>query len=175
MHRKYLSSVAKQPLIALVAFAGFSLSMFFHMATFFCAQFVQSTLLNGLLHFGILPIFFYYVIRSQKYDRRRAMKLLLQPLPPLGRIMIYILFAYIIVNFVLFIYLSEGGSPEVQDGTYILRSHGTLIRELTEKEYKWQLMYRLRGFSGHWMLFYLIPALYFWRPNDMTTQTEFDY
>jgi hypothetical protein len=62
---------------------------------------------------------------------------------------------YAIFNFVIFIFLMSGGSPvEQPTGTYSLRTHGKLIRPITEAEYHRYRGYIARGFSGHWMLFY---------------------
>ena len=60
---------------------------------------------------------------------------------------------YAIANFVLFIILMEGGAPSERDGKYVLHTHGTVIRELSEAEYHQKRAYELRGFSGHWMAF----------------------
>ena len=47
-------------------------------------------------------------------------------------------FAYAVINFALFIFLSQGGVPDVRDGKYVLHSHARIIRELSESEYEWQ-------------------------------------
>jgi hypothetical protein len=38
----------------------------------------------------------------------------------------------------------------------------SVFSELTEAEYYQRTLPVVRGFSGHWMLFFLVPALYFW-------------
>jgi hypothetical protein len=88
------------------------------------------------------------------------------PMPRWARYTAKVFFAYAIINFALFFFLSRGGTPDVRDGKYVLHNHGTVIRELSEDEYELQNAYILRGFSGHWMIFYLIPALYFWYRKD---------
>lgn len=72
-----------------------------------------------------------------------------------------VLFVYAIVNFFLFMLYSEGGSPAVQDGRYVLVSHGKLIRELTASEFTALKANVLRGFSGHWQFFYFVCSAYF--------------
>ena len=57
--------------------------------------------------------------------------------------------------------LLNGGSPEIRDGHYVLMSHGNLIGNLTLDDYLAMKRYQMRLFSGHWMFFYLLPALYF--------------
>jgi hypothetical protein len=70
-------------------------------------------------------------------------------------------FAYALVNFALFLRLSEGGNAQAEDGKYVLSNHGKTIRPLTSDEYHRMRAYEVRGFSGHWMLFSLAPAVYF--------------
>lgn len=70
-------------------------------------------------------------------------------------------FIYAFVNFGLFVKNMEGGVPGRDGDNYYLHSHGRKIRDLAEKEYRQFHVYEVRGFSGHWMVFYLIPAAYF--------------
>lgn len=69
-------------------------------------------------------------------------------------------FIYTLVNFALFAALVPG-SPAVENGTFVLQSHGRKIREISEEEYRRFRAYEVRGFSGHWMLFSLLPTVYF--------------
>jgi hypothetical protein len=62
------------------------------------------------------------------------------------------------VNFGLFIYLMHGGRPNIDHGAYVLSSHGRLIQSLTEADYWKYKALEIRGFSGHWMLFYSVAA-----------------
>lgn len=68
---------------------------------------------------------------------------------------------YALINFVLFMALMEGGSPSTKDGKYYLHNHGRMIRELTKGEYQRFRAYEVRGFSGHWMMFSIVPMTYF--------------
>jgi hypothetical protein len=56
---------------------------------------------------------------------------------------------------------AEGGSPTIRDGQYLLLEHGKLIRELTASEYRALQTNEVRGFSGHWLVFFFVPAAYF--------------
>lgn len=88
-------------------------------------------------------------------------------IPRWARYTIKAFFAYAIINFALFLFLSRGGVPDVRDGKYVLHNHGQVIRELSEKEYEWQKAYVVRGFSGHWMIFYLVSAIVFWYRDEL--------
>jgi heme A synthase len=70
-------------------------------------------------------------------------------------------FLYAGINFAAFVALSQGGTPEIRDGGFVLSDHGRIIRALTADEYRWQQVYIVRGFSGHWMFFLLLPTMYF--------------
>jgi len=70
-------------------------------------------------------------------------------------------FIYAFINFALFMVLMEGGSPSVKNGSYYLHSHGRKIRDITKDDYQRFLAYEVRGFSGHWMIFAILPTVYF--------------
>jgi hypothetical protein len=63
------------------------------------------------------------------------------------------LLVYATINFLTVLGKSEGGSPEVVNGSYQLMSHGRVLRALTEAEYHYQRSLVARLFSGHWMAF----------------------
>jgi len=54
-------------------------------------------------------------------------------------------FVYALVNFVVFIFLVRSGNPYKENGAYVLRNHGKLIRQITEQEYHQYRMYIVRG------------------------------
>jgi hypothetical protein len=85
----------------------------------------------------------------------------LPTLPGWAYMMMAAAFIYTGINFAASMALSGGGSPEIRDGLFVLSDHGRVIRTLTADEYRWQHVYIVRGFSGHWMFFLLLPALYF--------------
>ena len=70
------------------------------------------------------------------------------------------LFLYTMGNFFCFMVTNEG-QPRVRDGKFVLTSHGRIIREVGEEEFRDAERQEVRGFSGHWMLFSAVPAFYF--------------
>lgn len=82
-------------------------------------------------------------------------------MPAWSRWLIFAAMIYAGVNFGLFFHNSKQGQPDIRNGHFVLHDHGTIIRELSAEEYHVQMAYVARGFSGHWMLFFLVPALYF--------------
>jgi len=77
----------------------------------------------------------------------------LEQAPGWMQVMTGVCFVYVIVNFLIFMVLSEGGGPDKRDGKYFLTDHGRIVREITEQEYVRHEAYVVRGFSGHWMFF----------------------
>jgi len=68
---------------------------------------------------------------------------------------------YVAINFIVFMGQMDEGSPNVQAGKFYLTNHGKVVREITESEFHRFEAYEVRGFSGHWMLFSMVPAVYF--------------
>lgn len=62
-------------------------------------------------------------------------------------------FIYALINFSLFA-SSQIGTPDIQNGHYVLQEHGQLIKTITETEYHHYKANEVRGFSGHWIAFY---------------------
>jgi hypothetical protein len=70
-------------------------------------------------------------------------------------------FVYAIINFGLFMLLSEGGGPQRHGSAFTLESHGKTIRTISEAEFHRQQAYVARGFSGHWIMF-TVAFVTFW-------------
>lgn len=81
-----------------------------------------------------------------------------------GQLVISVLFAYALINFVLFLgSCVVNGQMRVweKNGTYYARGGKAGDREIGGAEYQQHQVRMLRGFSGHWMLFFALPALFF--------------
>jgi hypothetical protein len=52
--------------------------------------------------------------------------------------------------------------------------HGKLIREITATQFAAFKANEVRGFSGHWMVFYFVPAAYFlfWKPSSIPSPSS---
>ena len=50
------------------------------------------------------------------------------------------------------------------NGQYFLTSHGHVLAHINEAQYHLQRAYQVRLFSDFWLLFYLMPTLYFLQP-----------
>jgi hypothetical protein len=79
--------------------------------------------------------------------------------PPWALALCVFLFVYSFVNFFVSLALLKGGAPAEEGGYYYLKSHGSVLRELTAEEYARYRGFEMRLFSGHWMLFYALGVL----------------
>ena len=127
-----------------------------------------------LLHGGIFVVFVPFILMARRvYGNRLSAKEMANMAPPWVRTFGAALFAYAMVNFVIFILHTQGGNATERDGQFLLMQHGTLIRHLTSAEYASFRANQVRGFSGHWMVFYFVSAAYFLfhRPPAAVTAT----
>jgi hypothetical protein len=98
--------------------------------------------------------------RSRGMDQRTFQRELVGLVPRRVRLVAIVGFVYMLVNFALSI-VRIGGSPLAKDGHYYTANHGTITREISEAEYRRLESVEVRGFSGHWMVFYGIPLIFF--------------
>ena len=151
---------------AIFGFIGLFRSLAVHLTTFLGIDPSKHFPWVWGLHICIFIVFIPMLFVQGKTPKKDFWARFFTDLPLWVRSAVAVFFAYAIINFALFFFLSEGGVPGIRDGKYVLHNHGHMIRELSEVEYELQKAYVLRGFSGHWMVFYLMPALGFWYRND---------
>lgn len=147
--------------ISVFALLGFFASLVVHVTTFFGVDPAKYVPWVWALHLGIFVVFVPVVFAQRMKPQRDFWGKLNASMPRWARYAVKALFAYAFVNFAFFFFLSKGGVPEERGGGYVLRDHGEIVRELSPEEYERQKAYVMRGFSGHWMIFYLVPALFF--------------
>lgn len=78
-----------------------------------------------------------------------------------ARVVLALTMGYVMYNFFAFVGEVPGSLREVHDGGYELHSHGRVIRALTRVEYEHLQTLEVRGFSGHWVFFSLLPLVFF--------------
>ena len=156
-------SAKTEQLLSAVSSIAFGISLIAHIITFIGSNLTALYPWIWLLHVGIFPLLF-FVIRSSQATKQKdptSLKTMFTPFPAYIKLALIIFFVYAIINFVISISLLEGGTPSIESGAYVLQNRGTFIRALTEGEYLQYQAYTLRAFSGHWLIFYLLPAVYF--------------
>lgn len=147
--------------LGLLAAAGFFAALVVHCLTFVPIDVEAAWPGVWLLHFGIFVVFVPFVFASRRAVGRLGHTDLRAMLPGWAGALLACVFGYAILNFGLMIVHTGGGSPSESHGTFVLENHGRFVRQLSEAEYHLQKAYVVRGFSGHWLVFYLVPALYF--------------
>ncbi|MBS1637414.1 MAG: hypothetical protein JST26_15975 [Bacteroidetes bacterium] len=155
-----------------VAVLGWCMSFVVHVLSLFGFDVGEKIPLIGLLHFGIFIVWLPTVIRmklrqdemktkkangSVFSNANQVLKALFENTPAWLKIVAIICFIYAPVNFVIFA-MNQTGSPAFENGEYMIRNHGELIRVITADEYHSFLANELRGFSGHWLFFYGLSA-----------------
>ena len=147
---------ARLSLGSVYAVCGFIVALVVHVATFTPYSMSPANPFFWILHLGIFPIFIPTVLGLRRWSdvrsgflgfktsrlRRRE---ILAFLPKWSVRAAALLFAYTFINFAL----SSGHLPS--------GNHGSTSIPLDPE----QARYLVRAFSGHWLFFYAVPAIYF--------------
>ena len=146
-----------------LAATGLILSIIVHGLTFFPGgtPITEKHPIFWALHIGMFVVFVPFVLAAQRLSRHFSILAFWRILPWWGIALDIAAIVYAYVNFASFFELTQIGRPEIRDGQFVLLSKGQIVRTLTQEEYDVMRGYVARGFSGHWMLFYLTPMLYF--------------
>jgi hypothetical protein len=148
--------------LALAALFGFLLSLVVHILALSGMDVSAHWPTVWMLHLGIFVVFIPLVIsNSKRLGAKPKFADFRADLPGWVLWLGVVFVAYSALNFILFILGTQGGSPDLRDGKYLLLNHGKLIRELTKAEYTALKANEVRGFSGHWLVFYYISFAYF--------------
>lgn len=140
----------------ILALVGLTVSAIAHFSTCMGVDPQDSFPYIWLLHIGIFVVFLPAIAIQSLLPRDQKGNL--QPLafaPRWMQRLTIVAFIYMIVNFVVFIILTHAGSPYKENGRYVLRDHGKFVRSITQAQYHRYRAYEVRGFSGHWVFFYL--------------------
>lgn len=147
---------------ALLALLGFTLSLVVHVAALFAVDVSAMIPFVWSLHIGVFFVFLPFAISCRKTLGPKPSCARLRALFPGWVVAVgALVFAYTIVNFMLFMLATQGGSPSTRDGKFTLENHGHLIREISASEYATFKINEIRGFSGNWLVFYFVPFAYF--------------
>ena len=148
-----------------LAASGFVAALIVHLLTILGVNYFAENNATFVLHFLIFIPFIGMLIHSRKgaltSDKKAYYKDLLKGIPKAMRALAIGVFIYAGINFMYSITLLSEGAPVIQDGNLVLLDHGRYVRELSEAEFFALKRAGVRAFSGHWLVFFLIPALYF--------------
>jgi hypothetical protein len=115
-----------------------------------------------LLHGGGILLLLVCVFANRAhFGRHQQARRFVTGLPPAIRYLLLALFIYMVLNMAIFVHRSDGGTPALEQGQYVLKDHGRLLRPLSASEYAGYRANEIRGFSGLWLLLYAVPFAYF--------------
>lgn len=113
------------------------------------------------LHVGIFVVFLPAVLYLKKNSASNDPLALFRGMPAWVVVAILALFLYAFINFFVSLSATGGATSDIRDGQYVLQNKGRVLREITEAEYIAGRAAEVRLFSGHWLLFYALPAAVF--------------
>lgn len=153
MREVSLQPRARVSLLAIYGALGLTVSALVHFGSYTGHTISPDSPLFWLLHIAIFPLFFVLVFRLRAWQgsqhgvfglRRSRLRWreLAAYLPPWVPPFVVVLFAYVMVNFIVATsHLPSRGVPAVPSAA--------------------EAIYTVRAFSGHWLIFYAIPTLFF--------------
>lgn len=150
-------------LFGMLALGGLILSLATHLAALFGIAVAEYIPFTWLLHVGMFVVFLPFVLETRKTLGARPSMAQLRAVFPLWVMVVFVcLMIYVLCNFMLFIGATQGGAATIaENGQYVLMHRGQLLRALSKSEYLAFKANEVRGFSGHWLLFYFAPFAYF--------------
>ncbi|HEX9062566.1 MAG TPA: hypothetical protein VF941_20520 [Clostridia bacterium] len=146
-------------IFCILAVIGFVLSFFAHFSTYFMNPQRNFPFL-WILHVGIfivgMPAVFVAKYKNPGSDKRASLFEKVKSASVWIQILCVVFILYTVINFGLFGALTKDGNPDIISGNYVISNHGKIVRVISEDEYEKHRSYEVRGFSGAWMLFYII-------------------
>lgn len=168
------------------ALTGWILGLLVHILSLADIDVTKTVPFVWLLHVGIFVVWLPVILDLRKNEELQEyqqsgmlnrmnpikfFKIIFKETPTWLVIIVVAGFFYAIINFMLFL-ASQGGTPSIKDGQFILQNRGQLIKTLTEQEYNHYKANVIRGFSGHWILFYGVATAVLYKFSGLTKHTN---
>jgi hypothetical protein len=134
---------------ALYGLAGTAIAAFIHLETYFGLSIDPSDPLFFMVHLAVFPLFITFIWRAQRWLGKRSWFAASEPSHWRELLKFFPLWVYP-VGLALFVYTFANFLLSIQH----LPEHSS---GLTGP----QARYLVRAFSGHWLLFYSIPTIFF--------------
>jgi hypothetical protein len=149
-----------------LSFIGLVVSVFLHCISFFNFRWpVESNTLMILVTLGI----FILIPRMLMGEEKEVFRFLVQKWslssPPTSRILkvvMQLLFLYLLVNAVYFLVTAKGNDLREQNGHFVLKQPSGEMKEISKNEYVRLMNHDLRGTTAAFLLYYYIPASTFY-------------
>lgn len=173
----------QKPLFYL-AIAGWTLGLIVHLFSLADVDVTDKVPFIWVLHLGIFVVWLPAVLKLRKDEELKAYqqsdfwsrmnplgfyKIIFRHTPTWLIIIAIGGFFYAMINFWLFMD-SHLGTPDIKDGQYVIQYRGELVKILTEQEYIHYKANEVRGFSGHWLVFYGFAAAILYPFNQPSTE-----
>lgn len=160
------------PHLGIISLIGFAIIIIIHLLTFLgIGLFVMTSQLSIVMFIGAFAVFVSMVFAAMQLNldyrspeaHQNNWRKILAPIPIWGQRLITICGVYATINFFLIPIVSPIGPGNVIDrgGKYFLETETKVVRELSMEEYHQHQIYMTRSWSGHLMIFYLLPGLFF--------------
>lgn len=168
------------------ALTGWTLGLIVHILSLSDIDVTEKMPFVWLLHIGIFVVWLPVVLDLQKNEELKEYqqsgilkrmnpigfyKIIFKDTPTWMSVIAILGFFYAFINFILFMF-SQSGTPSIQDGHYVLQNHGQFIKNLTEQEFHHYKANEVRGFSGHWILFYGVATAVLYKFSGLTKNKE---
>ncbi len=124
---------------------------------------------SSIFHLGaiavVIPVFmeskrqgFQSPLKKERMNLSEFYKMLFKGLPVITVVLLAMCLVYAFINFFSALGSIGHGTPEIQDGMYVLNQKGS-ISQITEWEYHFFCSQQVRLFSGHWIFFYALGII----------------
>lgn len=153
--------------LALLGFLGFLCSLFVHILSLLKMNPEEYIPFAWFLHIGIFVVFAPAIfIMKEMYGTTR---LDIRDFPLKYNIILFPMMLYTGINF-FSSFKDNTRNVSYKNGTYLYKERGgeSKVHIITKKEYDAEKAKTFRGFSGHWMLFYLAATfMLMMKPEDI--------
>jgi len=168
------------------AVIGWTIALIVHILSLFDIDSTEKFPYLLLLHVGIFVVWLPAILKIKKnkvleeYKKNNTIKrinpipffkVLSKNTPKILTTIAICSFFYAFINFILF-FLSNPGQTTIIEGHYFLTNKGQIIKTLTQQQYHHYNALNVRGFSGHWMLFYSLAALILYPYQTISTSSQ---
>jgi hypothetical protein len=158
--------------LAGLAALGLVASLVVHLAAYFSVQVLAETNTVFVLHIFCLALCFLTFPFSRRLEKLWGRRAGLNDSRGKGRKLLHVLGGYALINSMLFLAICLiKGEMRVweKNGKYYRKGSSIEEREITREAYVSHKLRAVRGFSGHWMVFFAWPMVFFvnLRPIDL--------
>jgi hypothetical protein len=148
-------------LLGILALIGFMVGLVVHVSTWFSWGWTMGEV--WYLHLLAMGFFFAAFLKCRVETGTNEIPMDRAPYP--AQVLLTFTFIYALLNFVLFAFTVGDGKVREKQGRYFMVKGGQEVT-VSAEDYRAHERVVLRGFSGHWQLFFLASALMLLMPPE---------